>query len=307
MSFFAILIALLLEQARPLARSNLVQAGYRAWTVTVRSNFDAGRPHHGWLAWAMAVLLPSVIVLGIFWVLMEFIGWPAAMLWNVAVLYVTLGFRQFSHHFTRIRDALDAGDEFAARQALAAYARPGSPQALAHGPAQPPHQETTTMTVPPIPQSSDTESHPPQAMMEASIGMVLAMPMARTLGLRFVHAEPGRVEVEIPVSEAFSFRPGQLQATAVFAVADFAAVAAAGSVLPPGWTNATVDTTLKIVAPAQGECLRARGRVVDAGRLLTVCAADVWAVDAAGQERLCATLLATARNVDTGAPRPPRG
>ena len=157
------------------------------------------------------------------------------------------------------------------------------------------------MTVPPTPQSSDTESHPPQAMMEALKGMVRAMPMARTLGLRFVHAEPGRVEVEIPVSEAFSFRPGQLQATAVFAVA------AAGSVLPPGWTNATVDTTLKIVAPAQGECLRARGRVVDAGRLLTVCAADVWAVDAAGQERLCATLLATARNIDTGAPRPPRG
>ncbi len=93
----------------------------------------------------------------------------------------------------------------------------------------------------------------------------------------------------------------------MFAVADFAAVAAAGSVLPPGWTNATVDTTLKIVAPAQGERLRARRRVVDAGRLLTVCAADVWAVDAAGQERLCATLLATARNIDTGAPRPPRG
>ena len=68
-----------------------------------------------------------------------------------------------------------------------------------------------------------------------------------------------------------------------------------------------MDTTLKIAAPAQGECLRARGRVVDAGRLLTVCAADVWAVDAAGQERLCATLLATARNIDTGAPRPPRG
>ena len=146
------------------------------------------------------------------------------------------------------------------------------------------------MTVPPTRQSSDTESHPPQAMMEALKGVVLAMSMARTLGLRFVHAEPG-----------------QLQATAVFAVADFAAVAAAGSVLPPGWTNATVDTTLKIVAPAQGECLRARGGVVDAGRLLTVCAADVWAVDAAGQERLCATLLATARNIDTGAPRPPRG
>ena len=119
MSFFAILIALLLEQARPLARSNLVQAGYRAWTVTVRSNFDAGKAHHGWLAWIMAVLLPCAVVLGIFGVLLELIGWPVAMLWNVAVLYVTLGFRQFSHHFTRIRDALDAGDEFSARQALA--------------------------------------------------------------------------------------------------------------------------------------------------------------------------------------------
>ncbi len=163
------------------------------------------------------------------------------------------------------------------------------------------------MTAPLTPASRYALSNAPHSSVETLKAVVLAMPMARTLGLRFVHAEPGRVEVEIPVSEAFSFRPGQLQATAVFAVADFAAVAAAGSVLPPGWTNATVDTTLKIVAPAQGACLRARGRVVDAGRLLTVCAADVWAVDAAGQERLCATLLATARNVDLGATRPPRG
>eukprot|EP01042_Synura_sphagnicola_P027783 gene27783-35850_t len=117
------------------------------------------------------------------------------------------------------------------------------------------------MTAPLTPAPRDALSSAPRSTIETLQAVVLAMPMARTLGLRFVHAEPGRVEVEIPVSEAFSFRPGQLQATAVFAVADFAAVAAAGSVLPPGWTNATVDTTLKIVAPAQGECLRARGRV----------------------------------------------
>jgi uncharacterized protein (TIGR00369 family) len=126
---------------------------------------------------------------------------------------------------------------------------------------------------------------------------VLAMPMARTLGLQFKHVEPGRVELELPVTEAFSFRTGQLQATAVFAAADFAAVAAAGTLLPPGWANATIDTTLKIVAPAAGERLRARGRVVDAGQLLTVCAAEVYAVDAADRETLCATLLGTARNI----------
>ena len=38
--FFAILIALLIEQARPLTPANLVHTGYRAWTVSVRRNFD---------------------------------------------------------------------------------------------------------------------------------------------------------------------------------------------------------------------------------------------------------------------------
>lgn len=127
---------------------------------------------------------------------------------------------------------------------------------------------------------------------------VLAMPMAQTLGLRFTRVEPGRTELEIPVAQPFTFRPGQLQATPVFAIADFAAVSAAGSLLPPGWANATIDATIKLLAPATGRLLRARGRVIDAGRLLTVCAADVFAVSEAGEEKLCATLVGTARNID---------
>jgi len=140
---------------------------------------------------------------------------------------------------------------------------------------------------------------PPAVMSQADLvrHMVLAMPMAKTLGLRIRHVEAGEVEVELPVSEALSFRPGQLQATAIFAAADFAAVAAAGTLLAPGYVNATIDTTLKIVGPARGASIRARGRVIDAGKLLTVCAAEVFAVDADDRETLCATLLGTARNV----------
>ncbi|MED5621404.1 PaaI family thioesterase [Ideonella sp. BN130291] len=141
-------------------------------------------------------------------------------------------------------------------------------------------------------------------MTEQVQRMVLAMPVAQTLQLRFVNVAPGEVTLELPVTDAFSFRPGQLQATAVFAAADFAAVAAAGTLLPPGWVNATIDTSLKIVAPAAGALLRSRGRVLSAARLLTVCAADVFAVDEQGRETLCATLLATARNVDTAARAP---
>ena len=137
----------------------------------------------------------------------------------------------------------------------------------------------------------------PTPLFEATRAAVMAMPMAQTLKIEFRRIEPGFVELEIPVQEAFCFRPGQLQATPVFAAADFAAVVAAGTLLPPGFINATIDATLKIVAPAVGSHLIARGRVVSASRLLTVCAADVFAVDN-GSETLCATFLGTARNID---------
>src|SRR5258705_751079 len=48
--------------------------------------------------------------------------------------------------------------------------------------------------------------------------------------------------------------------------------------LPDGWAASTIDYTLKLLAPAVGEKLVARGRVVRSGRTLTVAAADVFAV-----------------------------
>jgi adenosylcobinamide-phosphate synthase len=121
MSFIATLIALLLEQARPLARGNFVHVGLRGWVRWSSRNFDAGQSHHGWLAWGFAVGGPTLVALAVHWLLLATLGWPAAVVWSVAVLYVTLGFRQFSHHFTDIRDALDAGDEVLARELLAQW------------------------------------------------------------------------------------------------------------------------------------------------------------------------------------------
>ena len=40
---------------------------------------------------------------------------------RASVLYLTLGFRQFSHYFTDIRKALDQGDEEQARRQLAQW------------------------------------------------------------------------------------------------------------------------------------------------------------------------------------------
>jgi acyl-coenzyme A thioesterase PaaI-like protein len=126
---------------------------------------------------------------------------------------------------------------------------------------------------------------------------VLAMPMAQTLQLDLQRIEPGEVELTLPVLPMLCFQPGQLQAAAVFAAADFAAVAAAGTLLAPGWANATVDGTIKLLAPARGRHLRALGRVIQAGKLLSVCAADVYAVAADGSETLCASWIGSARNL----------
>ena len=129
------------------------------------------------------------------------------------------------------------------------------------------------------------------------LAAVSAMPIVRELGLRFPTVGPGEVVVEMPYEERWSFRPGQFQATPVFAVADFAGVCAAGTLLPPGGSVSTVDCTLKLLAPALAGTLRARGRVVKEGRLLTVSAVEVFGGDG---DTLCATALVTARNILPG-------
>ena len=123
MSFFALLFALLIEQVRPLAYHNPVYGGVLAWTRWTSRNFDAGKSHHGWVAWTLAVAVPTLLALGIHWLLVLTLGLPFAVRGGVAVLYVTLGFRQFSHHFTGIRDALGEGDEAMARTLLARWQR----------------------------------------------------------------------------------------------------------------------------------------------------------------------------------------
>ena len=120
MSFFSVLFALLIEQARPLARGNWIHASFRLWARWASRHLDAGQPHHGWIAWGVAVALPSVVAMLMHWALW-YVHPLLAFAWSVGILYVTLGFRQFSHYFTDIRDALDDGDEDTARKLLAQW------------------------------------------------------------------------------------------------------------------------------------------------------------------------------------------
>ena len=120
MSFFAVLIALVLEQVKPLPRHNLVHEALVGWIRFAGRNFDAGRAHHAWVVWIITVALPAALTGAIF-VGLASLSLTLALIWSVIVLYVTLGFRQFSHHFTDIREALERGHEEHARALLAQW------------------------------------------------------------------------------------------------------------------------------------------------------------------------------------------
>ncbi len=120
MSVLAVLLALLLEQARPSLPITRLRLVYAQWLDGVSRNFDAGSTRHASVVWVLGVLLPVVAVAALAMVTARF-SLLLAFALHVGVLYLTLGFRQFSHHFTGIRDALDQGDETRARALLAQW------------------------------------------------------------------------------------------------------------------------------------------------------------------------------------------
>jgi adenosylcobinamide-phosphate synthase len=120
MSFFAVLFALLIEQLKPLPRDNWIHHTLASWVGWTSRNFDAGKPHHSAVVWGVAVVLPAALT-ALAYLLISHFSLIFALAFDVGLLYLTLGFRQFSHYFTDIRDALDRGDENLARAKLAEW------------------------------------------------------------------------------------------------------------------------------------------------------------------------------------------
>jgi adenosylcobinamide-phosphate synthase len=120
MSFFAVLFALLAEQLKPLSNLNPIHHALVGWVRWAGRNFDAGDQVHAKVVWGITVVVPAAVI-GLLFVLVNHYSTVLALVFNVAVLYFMLGFRQFSHHFTAIRDAIEQGREDRARELLAQW------------------------------------------------------------------------------------------------------------------------------------------------------------------------------------------
>ena len=120
--------------------------------------------------------------------------------------------------------------------------------------------------------------------------------MMTTIGASLARVAPGEVEIAVAVAPAICQQHGFVHAGAVATAADSAAGYAALSLMPAGAGVLTAEFKINLMAPAAGDRLIARGRVVKAGRLLTVAQAEVHA-ERGGERKLVALLTATVATI----------
>lgn len=117
MSLLALIAALLLEQLKPLAERKSLHGWLLGYVDYFQQHLNSGEYSHGKTAWWLAVLpMIGAVVLG-YWGL-HYLGSVLALVFNVLVLYLCLGFGQFSHLFTDIQQALRSGQLDEARNLL---------------------------------------------------------------------------------------------------------------------------------------------------------------------------------------------
>ena len=120
MTLFSILLVLLIEQFKPLRADNPVYAWIRIFAARVEHSFNAGQPEHGRMGWLVMLSVLVVPVLVVYW-LLALVGPLAQFAWSVLIVYLTLGFRHYSHYFTAIQAALNDSDLTEARRLLAEW------------------------------------------------------------------------------------------------------------------------------------------------------------------------------------------
>ncbi|GGX49281.1 thioesterase [Tateyamaria omphalii] len=122
--------------------------------------------------------------------------------------------------------------------------------------------------------------------------------MMQTFGATLDAIEAGLVTISAPILPSSRQQQGFAHAALTFGLGDSAAGYAALTTLPEDQEVVTAEIKINLIAPATGERLRAKGRVVKPGRRLIVVTSEVFAVTG-GKETLAAILQGTMVPVKT--------
>ncbi len=113
-----------------------------------------------------------------------------------------------------------------------------------------------------------------------------------TIGAEITAIEPGRIEIRFQAKPSLTQQNGFVHAGVVSSVMDSACGYAAFTVGPENTDVLSVEFKVNLLAPAAGESFVVRSEVKRAGKTLSVCSADAFAVSGE-REKLVATMLAT--------------
>jgi uncharacterized protein (TIGR00369 family) len=130
--------------------------------------------------------------------------------------------------------------------------------------------------------------------MRDTKAIIAELPFVKNHGISVVRIDRDGATVRMPFDPRFGTPPDMFPTAMVGMIGDVAAIAACYAVAPEGHACATLDFTVKNTGLAQGDELFAEGRVLMAGKTVSVGAADIYVMDG-GERRPCGTVLATAR------------
>ena len=145
--------------------------------------------------------------------------------------------------------------------------------------------------------STSIQSHPMTKISDPHFAERVLASFAKQNAMALIQAtmpviEHGQTEIHLPHWAGVEQQHGFVHGGVVGMIADSAAGYAAMTMVLPTDSVLTVEYKMNLVAPADGEKLIARGKVVRPGRTLIVTQAEVFAVKD-GAERLCALMQQT--------------
>jgi uncharacterized protein (TIGR00369 family) len=113
-----------------------------------------------------------------------------------------------------------------------------------------------------------------------------------TIGASLGRVAPGEVEIDLPNRPALGQQHGFLHAGVLATIMDSACGYAAFTLMPVDSAVLSVEFKINLLAPAAGERVVARAHVIRAGKNVSVCQADAFAVTG-GEEKHVATMVGT--------------
>jgi uncharacterized protein (TIGR00369 family) len=116
--------------------------------------------------------------------------------------------------------------------------------------------------------------------------------LMKTIAAKLVKVNPGEVHIEVPYSTSITQQHGFIHAGILNTIADNACGYAAYTLMPADVDVLGVENKMNFLSPARGERIVGIGRVIKAGRTLSICTGEVWAYDR-GEEKLVAVMQTT--------------